>query len=53
MEFKIEKWDAVDLLVHAKNFNAETSDNEIPAFWGEYFSNETTKKIPGYLGVCA
>jgi len=53
MEFKIEKWDAVDLLVHAKNFHAETSDNEIPAFWGEYFSNETTKKIPGYLGVCA
>ena len=38
MEFKIEKWDAVDLLVHAKNFHAETSDNEIPAFWGEYFS---------------
>ena len=53
MEFKIEKWDAVDLLVHAKNFHAETSDNEIPAFWDEYFSNETTKKIPGYLGVCA
>ena len=53
MEFKIEKWDAVDLLVHAKNFHAETSDNEIPAFWNEYFSNENTKKIPGYLGVCA
>ena len=30
MEFKIEKWDAIDLLVHAKNFHAETSDNEIP-----------------------
>ena len=37
MECKIEKWDAVDLLVHAKDFHAETSDQE----------------IPGYLGVCA
>ena len=32
MEFKIEKWNGVDLLVHAKNFDAETSDNEIAAF---------------------
>ena len=53
MEYKIEKWDELDLLVHAKDFHAETSDQEIPAFWDEYFSNETTKKIPGYLGVCA
>ncbi|MBR7079420.1 MAG: helix-turn-helix transcriptional regulator, partial [Treponema sp.] len=27
MEYKIEKWDELDLLVHAKDFHAETSDN--------------------------
>ena len=26
MEYKIEKWEAIDLLVHAKSFHAETSE---------------------------
>ena len=53
MEYKIEKLEAMELLVHAKNFHAETSEEEIPAFWDEYYSNEEYRKIPGYLGVCA
>lgn len=53
MEYKIEKWEAMDLLVHVKNFHAETSENEIPAFWDEYYSNEEYRRIPGYLGICA
>ena len=53
MEYKIEKWDAMDLLVHARDFHAETSEEEIPAFWDEYYGNEAYRKIPGYLGVCA
>ena len=53
MEYKIEKLEAMDLLVHAKNFHPETSEEEIPAFWDEYYSNEEYRKIPGYLGVCA
>ncbi|MDC7293484.1 AraC family transcriptional regulator [Butyrivibrio sp. DSM 10294] len=53
MEYKIEKWEEMDLLVHAKLFNAETSETEIPKFWDEYYSNEEYRKIPGYLGVCA
>ncbi len=52
MEYKIEKWEAMDLLVHAKEFHAETSETEIPKFWDEYFGNGDLKKIPGYLGVC-
>lgn len=52
MEYKIEKWEAMDLLVHVKNFHAETSENEIPAFWDEYYSNEEYRRIPGYLGIC-
>ena len=53
MEYKIEKWEAMDLLVHAKEFHAETSEAEIPKFWDEYYADEEYRKIPGYLGVCA
>lgn len=53
MEYTVEKWEAMDLLVHAKEFNPETSEKEIPAFWDEYYANEEYRKIPGYLGLCA
>ena len=53
MEYKIETWEAMDLLVHANDFHAETSDQDIPAFWDEYYANEEYRKIPAYLGVCA
>ncbi len=52
MEYKIEKWEAMELLVHAKSFHVETSEKEIPLFWDEYFENEEYRKIPAYLGVC-
>ena len=35
MEYSIEKWEAMDLLVHEKSFNADTSEKEIPKFWDE------------------
>ena len=53
MEYKIESWEAMDLLVHANDFHLETSDQDIPAFWDEYYANEEYSKIPGYFGVCA
>ena len=53
MEYRIEKWEAMDLLMHAKSFHAETSETEIPKFWDEYYANENYRKIPGYLGICA
>ena len=53
MEYKIEEWEEMDLLVHAKEFHAETSETQIPMFWDEYYANEEYRKIPGYLGVCA
>ena len=53
MEYTIEKWEAMDLLMHAKVFHAETSETEIPKFWDEYYANESYRKIPGYLGLCA
>ena len=53
MEYKIEKWEEMDLLVHVKEFHAETSETQIPEFWDEYYANEEYRKIPGYLGICA
>ena len=53
MEYKIEKWEAMDLLMHAKDFHAETSETGIPKFWDEYYAHEEYRKIPGYLGLCA
>lgn len=53
MEYKIEKWEAMDLLVHEKSFNADTSETEIPKFWDEYYADENCRKIPGYLGICS
>lgn len=53
MEYQIKKWEAMDLLVHAKEFHVETSEKEIPLFWAAYYANEEYRKIPGYLGVCA
>ena len=53
MEYTIENWEAMDLLMHAKDFHPETSDKEIPMFWDEYYANEEYRKIPGYLGICA
>ena len=52
MEYQIEKWEAMDLLVHAKEFHVETSEKEIPLFWNEYYESEEYRKIPGYLGIC-
>ena len=53
MEYTIEKWEAMDLLMHAKDFHAETSETEIPKFWDAYYAHEAYRKIPGYLGLCA
>ena len=53
MEYTIEKWEAMDLLMHAKDFHAETGETEIPKFWDEYYANVEYRKIPGYLGLCA
>ena len=52
MEYKIEKMEAMELLVRSKSFHAETSETEIPKFWDEYLADEECRKVPCYLGVC-
>ena len=49
MEIK-ENWEAMELLVHAKDF--DESEADIPAFWDEYDANDACKKIHASLAVC-
>lgn len=53
MDYRIEKKEALNLLVCAKMFSDETSKDGIPAFWDEYWQKEMHKKVPGCIGVCA
>ena len=53
MEYTIEKREATELLMHVKDFHAETREAEIPKFWDKYFEDEACRKVPGYLGICA
>ena len=53
MENRIEKWEAQEFLVHAREFHAETSEQKIPQFGDEYYADAACRKVPGYLGVCA
>jgi AraC family transcriptional regulator len=58
MDYRIEKKEAFDVVVKAKQFNNEKSVlvdngiNEIPAFWCEYFSQKLNEKVSPDLGVC-
>lgn len=53
MDYRIEKKEAINLLVCTKMFTDETSKEGIPAFWDEYFRKEMQRKVPGCIGVCA
>lgn len=37
--------------MHANDFNAETSEEEIPKYWDKYYADEACRKVPGYLGI--
>ena len=58
MDYRIEKKETFSVVVKAKLFNENNSilgDNsltEVPAFWGEYFSQGLGAKVPPDLGVC-
>ena len=53
MEYKIEKWVTQELLVHAREFHAETSEREIPKFnvviFGGYTMIRPIMKDPIFL----
>ena len=52
MDVKIEKENAFSIIVKTKQFNEETSFEDIPKFWDEYYENEYQNVVPPMLGIC-
>ena len=58
MDYRIERKETFAVVVKAKLFSydnsvlVENGINEVPAFWGEYFSQGLDGKVPPDLGVC-
>ena len=53
MEYRIEKWDAFDLVLHVETFEPGTDETAIPAIWQAYYEDENCRKLRGAIGACA
>lgn len=52
MDIKIEKEKAFCIIVVSKEFNEETSLENIPKFWDEYYEKRYQDVVPPMLGIC-
>ena len=52
MDIKIEKENAFTVIVKIKQFNEETSFEDIPKFWDEYYEKGYHNVVPPMLGIC-
>ena len=52
MDIKIEKEKAFRIVVISKHFNEETSFEDIPKFWEEYYEKGYHNVVPPMLGMC-
>ena len=52
MDIKIEKENAFTVIVKIKQFNEETSFEDIPKFWDEYYEKGYHNVVPPMLGMC-
>lgn len=52
MDIKIEKENAFSIMVITKQFNEETSFEDVPKFWDEYYEKGYQKDVPPMLGIC-
>ena len=52
MDIKIEKENAFSIFVITKQFNEESSFENVPKFWDEYNEKCYQKVVPPMLGVC-
>ena len=53
MEYRIEKWDAFDLILHMETFDTGTDETAIPAIWKAYYENPDCQMIRGAIGAYA
>ena len=52
MDIKIEKEKAFSIIVTTKQFNEETSFENVPKFWDEYYEKGYQNVVPPMLGIC-
>ncbi len=52
MDIKIEKEKGFSIIVKSKLFNEETSFEDVPKFWNEYFESGYQNLVPPMLGIC-
>jgi len=52
MNIKIEKENAFSIIVITKQFNEETSLENVPKFWDEYYEAGYQNAVPPMLGIC-
>ena len=52
MDIKIEKENAFNIIVITKQFNEETSFENVPKFWDEYYEKGYQNSVPPMLGIC-
>lgn len=52
MDIKIEKEKAFSVIVKTKKFNEETSFENVPEFWDEYYEKGYQNVVPPMLGIC-
>ena len=52
MDIKIEKEKAFSIVVTTKKFHEETSFEDIPKFWDEYYDKGYQDSVPPMLGIC-
>lgn len=52
MDIKIEKENAFSIIVITKQFNEETSFENAPKFWDEYYEKGYQNVVPPMLGIC-
>ena len=52
MDIKIEKENAFTIIVKTKYFSEETSFEDVPKFWDEFYEKGYQNVVPPMLGVC-
>jgi len=52
MEYRIEKKEAFTVIGAVREFNSDTSYEEIPKFWCEHFEGGGGKYVCGMFGIC-
>ena len=52
MDIKIERENAFSIIVKTKMFDEETSFEDVPKFWDDYYEKGLQKDVPPMLGIC-